>query len=42
MKEDPDAAEMLARADAALAETIRSAKVLEDDVWQSLGGGQLE
>lgn len=41
MAGDPDAAEMLERADAALMETIRAARVLEAEVWTSLGGQAL-
>jgi glutamate formiminotransferase/formiminotetrahydrofolate cyclodeaminase len=41
MADDPDAAEMLGRADAALAETTKAAAALEAEVWGLLGGGEL-
>jgi glutamate formiminotransferase/formiminotetrahydrofolate cyclodeaminase len=41
MANDPDAAAMLERADAAAAETAGAAAKLEAEVWRSLGGGDL-
>lgn len=42
MADDPAAAEMLGRADVALAKTNKAAGELEAEVWKSLGGGELE
>jgi len=42
MADDPDAAEMLRRTDAALATTNKAADELEAEVWKSLGGGTLK
>ncbi|MCU0302443.1 MAG: glutamate formimidoyltransferase [Thermoanaerobaculales bacterium] len=41
MKDDPEAAAMLDRADDALAATAEAATRLEAEVWRSLGGGDL-
>jgi glutamate formiminotransferase/formiminotetrahydrofolate cyclodeaminase len=41
MADDPEAAAMLERADAAVSETARAAASLEAEVWRSLGGADL-
>ena len=41
MADDPEAAAMLDRADAALAATGKAAAELESEVWRSLGGAEL-
>jgi glutamate formiminotransferase/formiminotetrahydrofolate cyclodeaminase len=41
MADDEEAAEMLERADRALARTAEAGRELEAEVWQALGGGEL-
>ncbi|MEE4271414.1 MAG: glutamate formimidoyltransferase [Thermoanaerobaculales bacterium] len=41
MTDDPEAAEMLARADRAVADTTRAAHEVESEVWSNLGGGEI-